>query len=65
MVIIFFTDYCRYLIFGADRWIDPVTEVDDHYILRGTDIPVLFSDDITILNASERKELINKIRNVL
>ena len=65
VVIIFFTDYCRYLIFGADRWIDPVTEVDDHYILRGTDIPVLFSDDITILNASERKELINKIRNVL
>ena len=25
LVIVFFTDYCRYLIFGADRWIDPVT----------------------------------------
>ena len=56
---------CRYLIFGADRWIDPVTEIDNHYILRGTNIPVFFYDDITILDTVERGELINKIRKLL
>ncbi len=65
LVIVFFTDYCRYLIFGADRWIDPVTEIDNHYIIRGTNIPVFFSDDITILDTVERGELINKIRKLL
>lgn len=65
LVIIFFSDYCRDLIFGADRWVDPQTEKDGHYILRGTNIPIYFSDDITAIDDAQRMALIRKIKNVV
>lgn len=65
LVIIFFSDYCRDLIFGADRWVDPQTEMDGHYILRGTNIPIYFSDDITAIDDAQRMTLLRKIKNVL
>ena len=65
VAIVFFTDYCHQLIFGAERWIAPNSGVDGRYILRGTNIPAFFSDDITILEVSQREALINKIRKAL
>ena len=64
-VIIFFSDYCKDLIFGADRWIDPNTECDGHYTLRGTRFPVFFTDDVTVMDNPSKTALINKIRSLI
>ena len=65
VAIIFFSDYCRDMIFGADRWVDPISEKDGHYILRGTCIPIFFSDDITAINDTKKMSLMRKIKTVL
>ena len=65
VLIIFFSDYCREMIYGTDRWVDPSTEKDGHYILRGTNIPLFFSDDITIVNDFTRMSLIRKIKSII
>lgn len=64
-VIIFFSDYCKDLIFGADRWIDPNTEYDGHYTLRGTRFPAFFTDDVTVMDNPSKMALINKIRSLI
>ena len=65
VVILFFSDYSRNMIYGADRWVDPSTERDGHYILRGTNIPIFFTDDITALDDTARMSLIKKIRTII
>ena len=65
LVIVFFSDYCKDMIFGADRWVDPQTEKDGHYILRGTNIPIYFSDDITAIDDSQRMALLRKVKTVI
>ena len=65
LAIIFFSDYCRNMIFGADRWVDPSTEKDGHYILRGTNIPIYFTDDITAIDDASRMSLIRLIRTII
>ena len=64
-VIIFFSDYCKELIFGADRWIDPDTECDGHYTLRGTRFPAFFTDDVTVMDNPSKTALISKIRSLI
>lgn len=63
--IIFFTDYCKDMIFGADRWVDPSTEDNGHYILRGTTIPIYFSDDVTIMPGAQKLALARNIQNTI
>lgn len=65
VAILFFSDYCREMIFGAERWIDPSTEKYGHYILKGTTIPVFFTDDITIIDESSKFSLSNKIKRLI
>lgn len=65
VAVIFFSDYCRDMIFGADRWVDPISEKEGHYILRGTSIPIFFSDDITAISDTKRMSLMRKIKTVL
>lgn len=62
VAIVFFTNYCNRLIFGANRWIDPTTENNGAYILKGTKIPVFFSEDISTLNTTQQEELIRLIK---
>jgi len=61
VAILFFSDYCKDLIFGADRWVNPSSESNGSYILNGTNFPVFFTNDITFMTAVEQIELINKI----
>ena len=65
LAIFFFSDYCQDMIFGADRWVDPATEKDGHYILRGTNIPILFTDDITVIDDASRMALIRKLKTII
>ncbi len=63
VAIIFFTDYCHDLIFGADRWVNPNNKRNGAYLLNGTNIPVFFTDDITTLTYNKQQELINAIQD--
>ncbi len=62
VAIFFFSDYCKDLIFGADRWVNPSSESNGSYILNGTNFPVFFTNDITSMTAVEQIELINKLQ---
>ena len=64
-VILFFTDYCKNLIFGKGRWVNPETFNNGHYILNGTDIPVIFCEDITTMSGSSLDKLADVVRNSL
>ena len=63
--ILFFTDYCKNLIFGKGRWVNPETFNNGHYILNGTDIPVIFCEDITSMSGSSLDNLADVVRNSL
>ena len=63
--ILFFTDYCKNLIFGKGRWVNPETFDDGHYILNGTDIPVIFCEDITTMSGRSIDNLVDVVRNSL
>ena len=63
--ILFFTDYCKNLIFGKGRWVNPETFYDGHYILNGTDIPVIFCEDITTMSGRSIDNLVDVVRNSL
>lgn len=63
--ILFFTGYCKNLIFGKGRWINPETFNNGHYILNGTDIPVIFCEDITTMSGSSLDNLADVVRNSL
>lgn len=65
LAIVFFSKYCHQLIFGKDRWIDPHSETHGHYILRGTSIPVFFSEDIMDMSYQSRENLIRAIRQTI
>lgn len=62
IAIVFFSDYCKEMIFGADRWINPNTEKNGSYILNGTDYKVFFTTDITLLNEVDKRNLIQIIK---
>ena len=63
--ILFFTGYCKNLIFGKGRWINPETFNNGHYILNGTDIPVIFCEDITTMSGCSLDNLADVVRNSL
>ena len=63
--ILFFTEYCKNLIFGKGRWVNPETFNNGHYILNGTDIPVIFCEDITTMSGSSLDKLADVVRNSL
>lgn len=52
-MIVFFTDYCKKLIYGKDRWVYLDSWDTTHYVLNGTNIPAVFSEDINNLNEEE------------
>lgn len=62
--IIFFTTFCKDLIFGKGRWVDQDSLSSGHYILNGTNIPVFFTEDITILKEEDLEELIENLSEV-
>ena len=63
--ILFFTGYCKNLIFGKGRWVNPETFKNGHYILNGTDIPVIFCEDITTMSGRSIDNLVDVVRNSL
>ena len=65
VAIVFFTDYCKDLIYGADRWVNPASKLRESYILNGTNIPVFFTDDITTMDNNTQFSLVHKIGYVL
>jgi len=65
IAIIFFSDYCKDLIFGEERWVSQFKNSNGHYILNGTKIPVMFTDDITILTEDEQEELKKYIQKII
>lgn len=64
-VIVFFSGYARKLIFGKERWIDPNSEFNGSYHLRGTFIPAFFSDDIMEMTPQSRENLIIAVRQTI
>lgn len=62
VAIVFFTDYCKQLIYGANRWVNPATEKNGAFLLTGTQIPVFFSEDVTTLNDVQRENLQHLIK---
>lgn len=60
--IIFMSDWCRQLIDGPGRWVDSKNGQLDNLILNGTNIPIFFSDDISILNIDEKNALSRRIK---
>lgn len=65
IVVVFLSDYCKNLILGEGRWVNPLKNPDDHYVLNGTTIPVVFTEDITILTESEKECLKMDIQNLI
>ena len=65
VAIFFFSDYCKDLIFGADRWVNPNSESNGSYILNGTNFPVFFTNDVTSMTALEQIDLINKVQKAI
>lgn len=63
--ILFFTTYCKDLIFGADRWVNPEVVKNGAYILNGTNIPVFFCPDVTTLTPTNREGMIELVRRAL
>lgn len=61
VAIVFFSEYARKLIFGQDRWVDPSSETDGHYLLRGTSIPVFFTEDIMAMTLAQRTNLLHEL----
>lgn len=65
VAIFFFSDYCKDLIFGEDRWINPESESNGSYVLNGTNFPVFFSNDITTMTATEQIKLIDQLKKAI
>lgn len=63
-MIVFFSEYCKELVYGTDRWTRP-SRRGTHNVLNGTDIPVIFTNDITIMTPESLVELENEIRLIL
>ncbi len=64
--IVFFSIYCKDLIFGADRWVNPTSHSikSDSYILNGTNIPVIFSEDVTLLDMVTLSSLERRLKTI-
>ena len=56
------SDWCRQLIDGPGRWVDSKKGQPDNLTLNGTNIPVFFSDDISILSKDEKSALARRIK---
>ena len=65
IAIFFFGSHCKNLIFGADRWINPKSEKNGHYILNGTTFPVFFSEDIAFMQEADKSKLINSLSLII
>ena len=63
--VIFFTTYCKNMVFGKGRWVDPDSFSDGHYILNGTSIPVFFSEDVTVLDEEQLGNLADDLNKAL
>lgn len=63
--IVFFTTYCKKLIFGKGRWVNPENTYGGQYILNGTNIPVFFSEDITGMSSLQQMPLLNEIKKAI
>lgn len=65
--IVFFSSYCKDMIFGADRWVNPASysSKSDSYILNGTNTPVIFSEDVTLLDMVELSNLEQRLQIVV
>ena len=61
--IIFFTVYCKDLIFA--HWVNPATEKSGSYILNGTNIPAFFTEDITTMDETTQFAFVQKIKFIL
>lgn len=62
--IVFFSEYSKELVYGTDRWTRP-SRRGTHDVLNGTDIPVLFTNDITIMTPESLAELKDELKKVL
>lgn len=65
--ILFFSKYCKDMIFGVDRWVDPNShnKESDSYLLRGLNIPVLFTDDLNIISNSDVDKIEQRVKMVI
>lgn len=61
-VIVLFSEYAQRLILGKGRWVDPDIKINGTYCLRGTSIPVFFSEDIMEMTCQSCETLICAIR---
>ena len=57
-VIVLFSEYAQRLSLGKDRWVDPDIKINGTYCLRGTSIPIFFSEDIMEMTCQSRETLI-------
>ena len=66
-VIIFFSQYCKDMIFGANRWVDPNShkKESDSYLLRGLNIPVLFTEDLNVLSDTDVDKIEQRVKMVI
>ena len=62
VAIIFMSDWCRIMIDGPGRWCDSQKDGENNLTLNGTNIPVIFSDDIFIASPSEKAELARRLK---
>ena len=64
--VVFFTDFCKKLIFGPGRWTDQSSfnPRSGSFILNGTNIPIFFSEDVTTLDADSVDSLIYRMKEL-
>lgn len=64
--VVFFTDFCKNLIFGPRRWTDQSSfnPRSGSFILNGTNIPIFFSEDVTTLDADSVDSLIYRMKEL-
>lgn len=63
-VIVFLSDYCHNLVYGTDRWTRPSTK-GNYDVLNGTEIPVLFIDDLTKISPDELERIQQEVERLL
>lgn len=67
VAIVFFSKYCKNLIMGEDRWVNPIFVPGEMscFKLKGTDIPVFFEEDITKLPEEFLLHIIDEIKDCI
>ena len=66
-VIMFFSKFCKDMIFGSGRWVDPSSHSaqTDSFILNGTTTPVIFTEDLHLLKDEEVELLEKRLKIIL